>query len=86
MSVKPRALVWSASPIFLMNLRSKVGAPSLHSSPRLTALRDAKGYLDYWGNRLETSVADPKFKELREYAKRMSSLEDEEKAEAPARD
>lgn len=39
-----------------------------------------------WCDRLETSVADPRFKELKEYAKRMSSLEDEEKAEAPARD
>jgi hypothetical protein len=48
--------------------------------------RDAIGYLNYWGDRLEASVADPKFKELKEYAKRMSSLEDEEKAEAPARD
>lgn len=75
MSVKPRVLGWSASPIFLMSLRSSV-AP----------YRDAKGYLNYWGNRLETSVADPKFKELKEYAKRMSSLEDKEKAETPARD
>ena len=75
MSVKPRVLGWSASPIFLMSLRSSV-AP----------YRDAKGYLDYWGNRLEASVADPKFKELKEYAKRMSSLEDKEKAKAPTRD
>lgn len=86
MSVKPRVLGWSASPIFLMSLRSRVDAPSLHSSTRLAALRDVRGYLDYWGNRLETSVADPKFKELKEYAKRMSSLEDEEKAEVVAED
>ena len=39
-----------------------------------------------WGDRLEASVADPKFKELKEYAKRMFSLEDKEKAETPARD
>lgn len=49
-------------------------------------LSDAFYHMRYWGDRLEASVADPKFKELREYAKRMSSLEDEEKAEAPARD
>ena len=58
----------------------------MHSSPLLSALRDAKGYLNYWGDRLEASVADPKFKELKEYAKHMSSLENEAEAKAPARD
>ena len=52
----------------------------------MTPSNTIKDYLNYWGNRLETSVADPKFKELKEYAKRMSSLEDKEKAETPARD
>ena len=84
--MKPRVVEWSASPIFLMSLRSRVDAPSLHSSTRLAALRDVRGYLDYWGNRLETSVADPKFKELKEYAKRMSCLENKEKAKVVAED
>lgn len=76
MFVKPREPVWSASPIFLKMTWVSSGAP----------YRDVKGYLDYWGNRLEASVADPKFKELKEYAKRMPRLENKEKAKVVEED
>lgn len=77
MCVKPRELVWSASPIFLKMMRASSVAP----------YRDVKGYLDYWSNRLEASVADPKFKELKEYAKEVSKAQSspDGAAEAPIR-